>query len=716
MGSCTRRSRESTAVKNFVMEYLKNGSTASTCEEIYQLLHHTLRTRVARECLKQVKKVSRTFVNESIEKTNEMELEDVGRYLYGFNCHWDRTMNLFEKVFRPITPIGRNLMEGLFSRLFRRFVRGVEGRLTAFMTWSLKEEIERKGDGGEAAVSSYENYESSPNKKQKVSQSSPAILKKTSGREEDPRRFESLCRREQITAIVHILQSRGCFGIFLERVVECLIAALSSRVEDKEVEIFGIKDLIDEYRKAEYMKDYFYAVESGLIRRVVMKYTNEEIFRMLCREDEMRLCMDFFCISNSEKRLVEALGEYCREIIENLSADGFITGYYWIYLKFRDVEKCKDDGYEEISEGIRRCKKDVVNSNVERVVECICGWTDSLLRGRMSIEKTTIEGMDHRIQIPGSREKDVLETRGVLKRLGIDEVLLEGGVWKEYLLSNIFRAVGEIFDLCNDKKAFEMALQNRLGNRLISQSSVSMYWENLLIDGIDPGRNSLGKMRCMIRDFSERELFMGHEVLLLRACKWPGYEGTSLGIPDVEEVKGKYEDALRNKKKRIRWNDLLSSCSVEILGHAAAVTLTQYLMIRQLAEKDRAAEDLKIYKGWDENLGALVKNGLVRADGRRYFLNMDWEGNCSGNRLIPDTFPLVRLSEAARGFDKSESCKDLLDCRIIKEMKNKRVLDRDELRRLMGREYSSEALDERIESLAGREFLSIEGESIRYLP
>ncbi|AFN83799.1 hypothetical protein EROM_091840 [Encephalitozoon romaleae SJ-2008] len=713
MKGYNQRLRESTvAMKNFVEEYLSRGIATSTCEEIYQISCYMSRINACRELLKVVRKMSRAFVDESIEKACEVDTINIGKYLYEFNFHWDRSMNLFRKVFSPITPVERGFIDKLSSRLFTRFVKGIEDKILEFITYNIREEIDCERKMEKANESGHGNCEFSVNKKQKLSQSGSDEVGK-----EVPDRFESLCRKKQISAIICILQSKGCFNMFSERIVGCLISALSSRINDESLDISGIKDLIDKYRNAEYMKDYFYTVESGLIQRIVTNYTDEEIFSIMDREDEMRLSVGFFCASNSEERLVEAIGMYCKKIIKGLSIDDFIGGYYWIYLKFREIENCKDDGYQKIKEGIGRSKRDVVNANIDCAVESVCTWTDSLLRGRIAIKEDVIEGMEHTVLIPGTKKEVRMDTKKALKKIGMEEIPLESGVWREFLLSNIFEMIGEIFHFCNNKEVFEMSLQNKLGNRLVSRSSISTEWENLLIDRVDPSKCRLNKMRCMIKDFSERKLFMEHEILLLRACKWPKYDDVSLGIRDAEEIKEKYRHMVKNKRKIIKWNDLLSSCEVEFLGRVVMVTLVQYLIIKLLAEGDRDIDNLKVCKTWDRNLEVLVRKGLVKVKERIYSLNLNfWEENYSAGSLIPHTFVLQEKPEATKMSDGLESYKDLLDCKIVKEMKSNRVLNKSELRELLGRNHPLEILDERIESLACREFLSIEGENIKYLP
>lgn len=718
MKGYNQRLRESTvAMKNFVEEYLNRGAATSTCEEMYQLSRYVSRSNACRESLKVIRKMSRAFIDESIEKTCEVDSISIGEYLYKFSFHWDKSMDLFRKVFSPITSVEREFVNRLSSRLFTRLVKGIEDKIVEFITYNIKEEIDGERNMEKANESGHGNCEFPVNKKQKLSQSSSDEIRSESDGKEMPDRFELLCRKKQISAIICILQSKGCFNMLSERIVGCLISALSSRINDENLDISGIKDLIDKYRDTEYMKGYFYTVESGLVQRIVMKYTDEEIFKMMGKEDEMRLSVDFFCASNSEERLVEAIDMYCKKIIKGLSIDGFIGGYYWIYLKFREIENCKDDGYQKIKEGIRRSKRDVVNGNIDCAMESICAWTDSLLGGRITIKEDVIEGMEHTIRIPGTKKEVRMDTKKALKKIGMEEVSLESDMWREFLLSNIFEMIGETFHLCNNKEVFEMALRNKLGNRLVSRSSVLTDWESLLIDRVDPSRSRLNKMRCMIKDFSERKLFMGHEILLLRACKWPKYEEVSLGIRDAEEIKEKYRHMVKNKRKIIRWNDLLSSCEIEFLGRVVMVTLIQYLIIKLLAEEDRDIDNLKICKTWDQNLEVLVRKGLVKVKEERYSLNLNfWEENSSVGSLIPHTFVLQEQSEATKVFDGLESYKDLLDCKIVKEMKSNRVLSKNELRELLGRNHPLEILDERIESLVCREFLSIEGETIKYLP
>ncbi|UTX42484.1 putative cullin domain-containing protein [Encephalitozoon hellem] len=711
--------RESVAaMKNFVQEHLNKGVASSTCEEIYQVSWRMARRKSCRKSLKVIRRASKTFVDGSIEKAREVDSLSIGKYLYDFNFHWSRSMDLFSKVFNPIAPVEKRFIARLSPRLFARLVKGIEDKIVEFLTHNIKEEIEGKRRIKKPNESAPRVWEHPACKKQKLNQSSANEPGNKHCEKKMPDEFELLCRERQISVIICILQDRGCFDMFSERIIECLISVFSSKIYDENLDILSIKDLIDRYRKVEYMKGYFYAVESGLMRRVVMNYTSEEVFGMLNREDEMRLCVGFFCASGSEKRLMEVIDMYCKEVIKSLSIDRFIEGYYWIYLKFKEIEEDnRDDWYQKIRKGIKRCKKEVVNTNADCAIESICAWTDSLLRGRITIKEDIIEGMEHRIRVPGTNKEDRVDTRKVLKSTGMVEVNFEGSVWREFLLSNIFEMIGEIFHFCDNKEVFETALRNKLGNRLISRSSVSTHLESLLIDRIDPGKTQLNKMRCMIKDFTEKKLFMGHEILLLRSCKWPRYEEASLGIRDVEEIKERYKEVEKNRRKIVRWNDLLSSCEIEFLGRTVTVTLAQYLIIKLLAEKDRDIESLKVCKTWNENLEILMKKELVRVEEGKYSLNLGfWEENSSVESLIPHSFALQGQPEATRIPDGLEPYKDLLDCKIVKEMKANKILSKSKLRELLGQCHPSEMFDERIESLANREFLSIEGENIKYLP
>ncbi|ADM12312.1 uncharacterized protein Eint_091850 [Encephalitozoon intestinalis ATCC 50506] len=709
-----RQSRESTIVKKFLKEHLNEGTTKSTCEKIYQLSQRVAKARMSKRLLSEIIKVSKVFVDDYAEKTRGMSSKDTGRCLYSFDCLWSRSMNLFGKVFCPIIRTRRKFIDRLSSKLFMQFVKNIEDKIVKFIIDNIREEIQKVETNRRTSKPESSSLESSSNKKQKLSQDEPGKLGEL--KERDFGVFESLSRKEKISTLIGILQGRGCFDLFLERVVGSLTSVLDEKIDREGLGILAIKRLIDEQRKAGYMKDYFYAVESNLMRKIVIKYTNEEIFKMLDKEDEMRLCMGFFCASNEEKRLMEALDVYFRKIMGNPSIDDFIGKYYWIYLKFRELENSKDGGYERIIEGIRNCKKDILKLDAECVVECVCRWTDSFLRGKIIIQENTIEGMESPIFIPGSERKEVINVERVLKKIGIDS-LLEGNGWREYLVLNIFDMIGEMFRFCDYKEMFETTLQGRLGSRLVSGSSISMDWEIRLIDKIDSGRSTIDKMRCMIKDFMETEQFMGHDILLLRGCKWPRYEETILRIPDVEEVKKRYNHVVKNKRKIIRWNDLLSSCEIEFLGRMVRVTLPQYLMMKLLVEKDRTAEDLKICKSWDKNLEVLVKKGLVKVEGKRHFLNMDyWKGDFPMDSMIPDMFPLLGPQKIIKMFDESESYKDLLDCKIIKEMKANKTLSKSGLKELLNKTYPQEILDERIDSLANREFLSVEGENIKYVP
>lgn len=713
MAGYRSKSAELELVRRFVREYLGRRDECPPCERMYQLSRDISESGMSRRCLRIIGKELKVFINEGVQGACSMDGQAVGRYLYELDAHWRRGMDVFGKVFHPMIPAGGKVFGRMSSRLFRRLVRGAGGKIVDFVSQHLKREMSDRQKGDEDG-SGRECVEQSTTKKQKLSYGGrEGAGKPVGGIGGDE--FGALSGEEKVSAVISILRSWGCLEMLLPRIVECLVSLFKSEIEHRKLGMSGVRKFIDGQRNAEYMKDYFYAVESEVMRRMVMEYSDDDIFRMLSREDEMKVWMDFFCISGSEGRLVDALEAYCRRVMEGMSRDDFVAGYYWVNLKLRKVYGWKGDGYQRIRDGVERCKRTIVNSDVTEMVGSVCGWADSLLRGRMCIQESIVSKKKCRVVLPGGGSEE-LDTGRILEKMGVDGEVLGEEVWREYVLSDVFEVVGEMFRLCESKQGFEAVLQRDLGNRLLSRSSASIEWERLFIDKVDPGKDHLNKMRCMVRDFCEGEA-TGGDVVPLRAYKWPEYESVCLGIPAAEEVKRKYaEDMVRNKKKRVRWNDLVSSCEVEVMGVPATVSLVQYVMIRLLSAGGRTEEELKICKGWDGSLEMLVRGGMVGVDGGRYSLSLGWKGDGRGNKLIPETFPLAREAKAAKGFDESESRKDLLDCRIVRSMKANRLMSREELRNAVGADYPPETVDERVEALVGREFLCVDGEDIRYLP
>lgn len=709
-------------VRDFVTKHLYGKPGVPAYERIYQVSQRVLSNDASEGCMRMIKRLLKRFVSDAVRTFSKLEAGDVGEGLYGFEHHWSRSEHLFGKVFHPIlsheSGHGKVFVR-LFSRLFNRFIDKSEKLISNYILSSISKEM--FGMGNKASIEddmkrvreflASDDGDYGTLKKPRIGNRRLEIECRPRSHIFTSDRFKSLSASERISVLTSLLRKRGCFGSFFEGILEYLVSVYKSEIEYRELGLCEIQELMNEQRETEYLKDEFYIVESRLMRELVRGFEDEYVFKMFKDKEEMELCVRFFFIANEEDRLLEIIRGYHERMSRKLSVANFLFGYYLIDLEFRVICSRGDEKYKRVRETIEQCKSKIINSDTQVSIEGICKWVDALLRGRITIDRKRICWPEDQCE-----EMSELSTRRILENIGVDGIFPEGKIWEEYILSDIFRVVGEVLYLCDGKDLLKQLLREGLANRLLSRSYVSLDREQLLANAMDVGRIHSHKMRCMLKDFSEREVFMNSEILFLRMCKWPEYKDVDLVIPDLKKIRKRYEEcALKNQKKRVRWMNILSSCELEVLGIPVTVTLVQYYMLMLLKEKPVKVEDMNVCEFWDVHLEILVRNGLVVVENDHYLLDTGWEVGSIKVPFVPESFSVLNVSEASKAFDESESLKNVLDCKIIRTMKYNKVLSKKELRRLVGG-CSEEVFDEEVESLVKRDFLAVEDGNIKYLP
>ncbi|KAM0672710.1 hypothetical protein OCOL_000443 [Ordospora colligata] len=700
-------------MKAFTEGYLNESRCLPIYEIVFQYSKNAAYEGRSKACLKMIVEAIGCFIDNTSRKLCNANCEEVSLELCRIDRHLKKTEKLFERVFWSVA-LGRSMFfRRMFGRQFNRFVKDMSERIAEFVMLCIGNEISEKATAG------YDGEANLSFKKQKLNSGDAGKIEKDSyvwylhDNDGDEEIYES---NKKIEKVIDVLKARGCFNMFTERIVRHVSDMYKRMIFEKEMKLSKVRKFIDNQRKWKYITECFYEIELELVKELVSKISACEIFNTLDDENEMRCCVDFFVISGEEARLVDAVSNYCNEKMNVVCADDFVESYYWICTKLKVIENYKGSN-ESIIQGIRNCKRMLVNRNFRNTVNGICRWTNNMMK-KVWIECENVE------ECLGLMFPECKHVWKISIRCSVDDVCVYDGLNQgksvlECVLNDVFLEIGEVLQLCECKKELESSLRKFLGDRLLYGTDVNINKEHMLIDAIGAGTGSMytDKMKCMLKDFYGTEKFYQNDILLLRACKWPDYESFDLDIYEVNEVKEKYmQEVVRGAKKRICWNDLLSSCDVEILGVNAKISLIQYMIIRLLADTSKRSDGLKISKAWKSHMEQLIETGLVCVDGLSYALNFDWQCKFDFVSLVPEKCLLKGFIEFPKTIEMPDSLNDIADCRIMKEMKVRKEMLRKELIELVLREIPSNLVDERIVSLASREFLCIDGDMIKYIP
>lgn len=662
-----RLSEELVVLRDFLARCLHMRPGLPTYERMYQLSQRVAFGRASGDCARAIRKILRVFSRDAAGRLSQLDVRDVGEGVCGFERHWNRLRELFRKIFHPV--MHGEALDRLFDRLLGRFIGDVQDPVSRFLVLSIEEDLDM--DEGEAVCTGTER---------------PCEMFRLA-------EFSALPRRARIVMLTALLRRLDWFDMFFERIAAHLVSRF--REETRGLGLPEIRVFVDRQRGVEYLRDSFYVLESRFLRETVGELADEDVFGMFRSSRETRLCVDFFCIAGEEQRFVDIVGRYYEETMRDVCVEGFFSRYYSLDLEFRVLGSGGDGRSKEIRDGVVLVKRRAIEADAELSRRGVWRYLDGMMRGKVLVGEVG----------------DEIDAGRVLESFGLEEMSLES--WRGYLLGDVFRTVGEIFYLCENKDAFEAGLRLDLANRLLS-CSVDVEGEMQLACAIDVGGTYSHRMRCMLKDFSEREVFLDAEILCLRMCRWPEYRDAGPSIPDVQRIRVEYEKRLGTQRKRVRWMDVLSSCDVEVFGTSATITLIQYSLLDLLAAGPRRPEELQICEFWKIHLDILVENGLVVVDGE-YSLNEEWNAGLVRMSFIPESFQLEKGVETRRAFDEKDSLRAVLDCQIVRTMKRRKAVWRDALRDEFEK-YPQSLFDEEIASLAGRGFLGLEGEEIRYLP
>ncbi|KAH9410753.1 hypothetical protein HK407_11g16460 [Ordospora pajunii] len=700
-------------MKAFTEGCLSKRESLPIYEIVSQYSKHAACEGRSKACLKMVVKAIRCFIDKRARKLYDASSEEVSLELCRIDQHLKETEKLFERVFWPVV-VNRNMFfSRMFRRQFNRFAKKMSERIAEFLmlcigdgtigniderhdaeaSLSIKKQKLSTGDIGKSGLHNYEWCWHHKDGKEEIHESSKKMQK-----------------------VMDVLKGRGCFKMFTESIVRHVSGRYKRIVEEKRMKLSEVRGFIDSQRESKYIAECFYEVESGLVKGLISKMPDCEIFSILDEENEMSYCVDFFVVSEEEARFVEVVNKYCNEKMNGVGADDFVGCYYWICTKLKIIENYRGSN-ESIIEGIKSCKRMLVNRDSNNTANGICRWTDWILK-QVSFECENVSEC-FGWMFPECKQAWRINMEDAISSVCVPGDAEQGKIVLECILMDVFREIGEVFRFCEDKKGLECSLRKYLGERLLSGADVYVNEELMLIDaiGVCAGNVYADKMKCMLKDFCGIEKFYQNDILLLRACKWPEYESFDLDIYEANEVKEKYMlEVVKSAKKRIHWNDLLSSCDVEILGVSARISLVQYMIIKLIADNSKRLNGLEISKLWKSHMERLVEIGLVSVDGLSYGLNFDWKCKLDFVSLVPEGCLLKGFVESPKIIEMPDSLNDIADCRIMKEMKARKEAEREKLIELIGQEIPNSLVDERIASLANREFLSIDGDILKYVP
>lgn len=721
MKSRFQQSEEAAAIKDFVARYFCRDEGLAVYERMYQLSQRIAFKGSSEQCVRLIKKLLKGFIDRVSREFSAVEHHDVGECLYGFEEYWSESKDLFGKIFLPVasreTGVDRAFGK-VFSRLFNRLVDRIAEGVCIFLTSSIKEDLEGGvgtrvcGKAREEASAPGDLSNSSKKPRMEEGDNKGVRLIDVFGSS----KFGGLSQGGRIVALMDMLRRLDSFDVFFKRVVGCVVSVYKSEIEGRRLSLASTREFVDKQRKMGHMGENFYMVESCLMREITEGFGDSDVFRMFGNREEARICLDFFRIGKREERFMEITKRYHEKVCECMCVENFVVVYYLLYHRFRVFGNSGSEGDRDVEEGICECRRRVVNEDRGRAIEGVSQWIDRVFRGEMSIGEAMTTG-DGGVRLPGGEVVCGIDMERVLENIGVEGVMMGGEVWGEYFLSDVLNVIREVFYFCDEKERFECVLQKRLGDRLLSQSCVSLDWEQRLANSIDVGNVRNHRMRSMLRDFGERKTFGDSEILFLRMYKWPEYKDVEIRIPEVSEIQREYENkVLKSQRKRVRWMGILSSCDVDILGVPVTITLVQYVLVKLLSSGPRETESLVECEAWGIHLEMLVRNRLVLLEDRTYSLNMGWRAEDITTPFIPKSFLVEDLPRVSKSFDETESLRNLLDCRIMRAMKTNRVLSRARVRECVGMECPEEMFDEEVSRLISREFLVAEGGNLRYMP
>jgi hypothetical protein len=652
-----RQSGDWLVARDFIRKHLSGNPRLQTYEKVYQISQRIALSRLSKSFLGVIRSLVREHVEEMRERLGETQ--DIGEGLCAFEARLEATREIFTKIFNPIIT-ARGGLHTSFSRFFHKLARRILG--------------------------AYEN---------RLMDHLEHLIRLEQG--------EGLAPASCIQSILHLLKKYGRF----KRSIPCIVKALLKRYEcdlsmDME-DLAGMKAFLDRERKVEYLRGDFYLIETGMVKAVVQGLRREKVVEVLKEKREAELCHSLFVLAGEESRFNEILTEYLLEAPGASDTSNFVALYYLMDTEIQELFRRGLCRHPNVAKVVDVCKSKLVNSNVQRCIRGTCGWLDRCLR----------EGGAHEVgEVLG------VPVDAVLQQVGFNNAHIRETLKGEYILADIFRVVGEVFNLCDSKEEFELGLRVSLGNRLLSGSYASLEAEESFVKifGKAAGRGSSHKMRSMLAEFDERRAFMSGEVLLLGKCKWPEYEDVELKAPDLDSFKREFEKgSAKQQRRKIRWVNSLSTCVIELLGASITVSLIQYVLLQGLCEGARRMEDFGEGSLWKEHMGVLADGGLVILRNGACRLNMAWRGE-NGASFVPKSFRLLSENGKTKTFDRAEPSKSIIDCKIVGIMKQNKEMTRAELYSAIGAKHSRALFNESLGSLVVREFLAVEGEVVRYLP